>query len=252
MDAFLAAAAGVWMHSAAAADFGPGLLAEDLPDLRAHRAAAARGFSTIACERLVSTRSLRIPVAIVVSVLTYVLTARVERETPAAVDRHRMGARVDRPALFCVAHVFNVWPPQVAAQGIALIRHSFAREALGRRPDRGISDWRRLRPVRFSCIRRMVTNQPQRYSSAMSSALERLDICTYILGNDAFGREATQRLIERAMRGTGETTHRRCWGDSRIAAFVLQAFDGGRHRVGDFQSLVSPQDSRPTQFAQSS
>jgi ADP-dependent NAD(P)H-hydrate dehydratase / NAD(P)H-hydrate epimerase len=33
MDAFLAAAAGVWMHGAAAADFGPGLLAEDLPDL---------------------------------------------------------------------------------------------------------------------------------------------------------------------------------------------------------------------------
>jgi NAD(P)H-hydrate epimerase len=33
MDAFTAAAAGVWMHGAAAADFGPGLLAEDLPDL---------------------------------------------------------------------------------------------------------------------------------------------------------------------------------------------------------------------------
>jgi ADP-dependent NAD(P)H-hydrate dehydratase / NAD(P)H-hydrate epimerase len=33
MDPFLAAAAGVWMHGAAAATFGPGLLAEDLPDL---------------------------------------------------------------------------------------------------------------------------------------------------------------------------------------------------------------------------
>jgi NAD(P)H-hydrate epimerase len=33
MNAFLAAAAGVWLHGAAAADFGPGLLAEDLPDL---------------------------------------------------------------------------------------------------------------------------------------------------------------------------------------------------------------------------
>jgi ADP-dependent NAD(P)H-hydrate dehydratase / NAD(P)H-hydrate epimerase len=33
MDAFHAAAAAVWMHGAAAADFGPGLLAEDLPDL---------------------------------------------------------------------------------------------------------------------------------------------------------------------------------------------------------------------------
>ncbi|MDB6083996.1 MAG: Carbohydrate kinase, partial [Gammaproteobacteria bacterium] len=33
MDAFPAAAAGVWLHGAAAAAFGPGLLAEDLPDL---------------------------------------------------------------------------------------------------------------------------------------------------------------------------------------------------------------------------
>jgi len=33
MAAFLAAAAGVWLHGAAATEFGPGLLAEDLPDL---------------------------------------------------------------------------------------------------------------------------------------------------------------------------------------------------------------------------
>ena len=33
MEPFLAAAAGVWIHGAAAAAFGPGLVAEDLPDL---------------------------------------------------------------------------------------------------------------------------------------------------------------------------------------------------------------------------
>jgi NAD(P)H-hydrate epimerase len=33
MDHFLAAAAAVWLHGAAAAEFGPGLMAEDLPDL---------------------------------------------------------------------------------------------------------------------------------------------------------------------------------------------------------------------------
>ena len=33
MDSFLAAAAAVWLHGAAAAAFGPGLIAEDLPEL---------------------------------------------------------------------------------------------------------------------------------------------------------------------------------------------------------------------------
>ena len=33
MEAFQAAAAGVWLHGAAAAEYGPGLIAEDLPDL---------------------------------------------------------------------------------------------------------------------------------------------------------------------------------------------------------------------------
>ena len=33
MDPFLAAAAAVWLHGAAATDFGPGLIAEDLPEL---------------------------------------------------------------------------------------------------------------------------------------------------------------------------------------------------------------------------
>ena len=33
MEPFLAAAAAVWLHGAAATEFGPGLIAEDLPDL---------------------------------------------------------------------------------------------------------------------------------------------------------------------------------------------------------------------------
>ena len=35
----------------------------------------------------------------------------------------------------------------------------------------------------------------------MSKAAERLDICTYILGDDAFGREAMQRMMARARAG---------------------------------------------------
>src|SRR6202011_5472946 len=37
--------------------------------------------------------------------------------------------------------------------------------------------------------------------ATMSTAIERLDICTYILGNDPFGQEAMQRMIERARAG---------------------------------------------------
>jgi NAD(P)H-hydrate epimerase len=33
MEPFMAASAAVWLHGAAAAGFGPGLIAEDLPDL---------------------------------------------------------------------------------------------------------------------------------------------------------------------------------------------------------------------------
>jgi cardiolipin synthase len=37
--------------------------------------------------------------------------------------------------------------------------------------------------------------------ATMSSAVSRLDICTYILGDDDFGREVMQRMLERARRG---------------------------------------------------
>jgi cardiolipin synthase len=37
--------------------------------------------------------------------------------------------------------------------------------------------------------------------ATMSNAVSRLDICTYILGDDAFGRETMQRMVERARGG---------------------------------------------------
>jgi cardiolipin synthase A/B len=39
--------------------------------------------------------------------------------------------------------------------------------------------------------------------AVMSSATRRLDICTYILGNDSFGEQVTQRMIDCTQRGVG-------------------------------------------------
>ena len=50
------------------------------------------------------------------------------------------------------------------------------------------------------CIR-TAANRPPPCSRPCRARPSRLDICTYILGDDAFGREAMQRMIERARGG---------------------------------------------------
>ena len=53
MEPFVAAAAAVWMHGAAAALFGPGLLAEDLPDLLPR---VIRDLYAVPCGRILCAR----------------------------------------------------------------------------------------------------------------------------------------------------------------------------------------------------
>src|SRR5580698_7009627 len=53
-----------------------------------------------------------------------------------AVNRHRLGARDDRPALSRFADVFDVWAAQTAAQGLAALRAKTRREPLGERSHR--------------------------------------------------------------------------------------------------------------------
>ncbi len=59
--------------------------------------------------------------------------------------------------------------------------------------------------------------------ATMSSAVSRLDICTYILGDDAFGREAMQRMIERARCGVQVQTAPRRRRRDPTAERLLQA-----------------------------
>jgi cardiolipin synthase len=136
---------------------------------------------------------------VAISVLVYVLTTRVEHER--------------RPPSIAIAWVLGMFAVPYLALPIYLL---FGRRKLPRKVLRwsGIrshcTHWAEdliesfgLAPAAPSSVR---LHQDGAESAAalfatMSSAVDRLDICTYILGNDAFGREAMQLMIERARSG---------------------------------------------------
>src|ERR1700730_13755784 len=133
------------------------------------------------------------------SVLVYVLTTRAEHER--------------RPPSIAIAWVLGM----LAVPYIALPSYlMFGRRKLPRKvlPSSGIrahcAHWAEdliesfgLAPSAPSSVRlhRDGEESASALFNTMSSAIERLDICTYILGNDPFGREAMQCMIERARSG---------------------------------------------------
>jgi cardiolipin synthase len=133
------------------------------------------------------------------SVLVYVLTTRAEHER--------------RPPSIAIAWVLGM----LAVPYIALPSYlMFGRRKLPRKvlPSSGIrahcAHWAEdliesfgLAPSAPSSVRlhRDGEESASALFNTMSSAIERLDICTYILGNDPFGREAMQCMIERAQSG---------------------------------------------------
>jgi cardiolipin synthase len=136
---------------------------------------------------------------IVISVLIYVLTTRAEHER--------------RPPSIAIAWVLGM----IAVPYLALPTYlMFGRRKLPRK----VLRWSEIRshgahwaedliesfglaPSAPSSVRlhRDGDESASALFTTMSSAIDRLDICTYILGNDPFGREAMQRMIERARAG---------------------------------------------------
>jgi cardiolipin synthase len=136
---------------------------------------------------------------IVISVLVYVLTTRAEHER--------------RPPSIAIAWVLGM----IAVPYFALPTYlMFGRRKLPRK----VLQWSGIRthgahwaedliesfglaPSAHSSVRlyRDGDESASALFTTMSGAIERLDICTYILGNDPFGREAMQRMIERARAG---------------------------------------------------
>jgi cardiolipin synthase A/B len=136
---------------------------------------------------------------VAISVLIYVLTTRVEHER--------------RPPSIAIAWVLGMMAVPYLALPIYLL---FGRRKLPRKVLRwsGIGShcahWAEdliesfdLAPSAPSSVRLHQDGDESASAlfATMSSATLRLDICTYILGNDAFGREAMQRMIERARSG---------------------------------------------------
>lgn len=143
----------------------------------------------------VTTHSL----AIVVSVLTYVLTTRAERER--------------RPPSIAIAWVLGL----IALPYFVLPTYLlFGRRKLPRRNSRWsgtrlhAEHWAEdliesfgLPPAAPSAVRFHQNGSESRAAliATMQSAAQRLDICTYILGKDAFGSEVTELLSGCVRRG---------------------------------------------------
>jgi cardiolipin synthase len=137
--------------------------------------------------------------AIVVSVLTYVLTTRVERER--------------RPPAIAIAWVLGL----IALPYLVLPMYvMFGRRKLPRK----ISRWSGKRtyaqhwaedlvesfglpPAADSRVGFHQDGSESRMGllATMRSACQRLDICTYLIGNDPLGREVTARMVDCAQRG---------------------------------------------------
>jgi cardiolipin synthase A/B len=169
---------------------------------------------------------------IVISVLTYVLTTRVERER--------------RPPSIAIAWVLGM----IAVPYLALPMYlMFGRRKLPRK----LLRWSGIRPQCHHWAEELIESfglAPAAPSSVhlhqdgdasaaalfaiMSNAAHRLDVCTYILGNDVFGHKAMQCMIERARSGAqvrllidgvgAIQLPRSCFGSLRAAGIEIEIF----------------------------
>jgi cardiolipin synthase len=137
--------------------------------------------------------------AILVSVLTYILTTRAERER--------------RPPSIAIAWVLGLLALPYVVLPMYLL---FGRRKLPRRVARwsenrahaqhwaeDLIDSFGLPPAASAEVRFHKDGGESRVGliATMESAKKRLDICTYILGNDSFGREATEFMTAAVRRG---------------------------------------------------
>jgi hydroxyethylthiazole kinase-like uncharacterized protein yjeF len=195
MDAFLAAAAGVWLHGAAAADFRSRPACRGSSRPAARRAAPPGRLMLRGLFPKITLHSL----IIVISVLTYVLTTRAERER--------------RPPSIAIAWVLGMLalPYVVLPMYLFFGRRKLPRKIARRSAPRPHSQhWAEdliesfgLQPSAFSQVRFHRDGIASHASlvSLLNSATQRVDICTYLVGKDPIGREMMDCLMACVRRG---------------------------------------------------
>lgn len=136
---------------------------------------------------------------IVVSILAYILTTRAQR--------------VRRPPSIAIAWVLGMIALPYLALPMYLMfgRRKLPRKTLRRAGARTTErQWAKDLIESFGlaasspaliAMHQDGTESAAALFATMSSAVSRLDICTYILGDDAFGREVMQHMMERARNG---------------------------------------------------
>ena len=178
---------------------------------------------------------------IVVSILVYILTTRAER--------------VRRPPSIAIAWVLGM----IALPYLTLPMYlMFGRRKLLRKPMRHAGarlaerHWAKVLIESFGlppsspaliAMHQDGTESAAALFATMSSAVARLDICTFILGDDAFGREAMQHMIARADSGVEVRLLLDGVGATQLPKACVHALRNG----GVETAIFSPLFARKTQ-----
>ena len=187
---------------------------------------------------------------VVVSVLAYILTTRAERERR-------------RPPSIAIAWVLGMiaLPYLVLPMYLLFGRRKLPRKKLRRSGARSFAGhWAQDLIESFGLpassaastqMHRDGGESAAALFSTIAGAISRLDVCTYILGDDAFGRETMQRMIEKAQGGGSQTAAGWCRRNS-TAERLLRNLAPRRRRDRDFQSAIRAPHARAAQLAQPS
>ena len=182
---------------------------------------------------------------VAVSLLVYVLTARAERE------------RERRPPSIAIAWVLGMiaLPYLVLPMYLLFGRRKLLRKVLPRSTARcDAGHWAKDLIQSFGlppCSRaRISLHQDGEESAAalfatMSSAQSRLDICTYILGDDEFGRKAMQHMMERARNGVEVRLLLDGVGAVQLPKACFKALELGGVETGIFSPLFARRTQGP-------